>query len=95
MPIYEYVCQGCGNRFDKILPISLFELTTYVCCPVCFTDSERVMSAPALIFVGKGRDAYLPNAIPDKLLRKSDPPQERHRPKLPKGAIKWSGAKES
>jgi len=53
------------------------------------------MSAPALIFVGKGRDAYLPNAIPDKLLRKSDPPQERHRPKLPKGAIKWSGAKES
>src|SRR5262249_29967504 len=60
MPTYEYVCEKCGNEFEKIQPISAKPLT------ICPEDSckqkrwakgkvKRVVSGGAgLIFKGSG-----------------------------------------
>jgi len=51
MPIYEYKCNLCGKRFEKIEKFSDAPLETHEGCggPV-----ERLLSAPALQFKGTG-----------------------------------------
>ena len=51
MPIYEYKCNSCGKRFEKIEKFSDAPLETHEDCggPV-----ERLLSAPALQFKGTG-----------------------------------------
>jgi putative regulatory protein, FmdB family len=60
MPTYEYVCEKCGQQFEKIQPMSAKPLTT---CPqdVCAQKTwgkgkvKRAISAGAgLIFKGSG-----------------------------------------
>ena len=60
MPTYEYVCEKCGHRFEKIQPISAASLTV---CPkdLCARKTwgkgkvTRVISAGGgLIFKGSG-----------------------------------------
>jgi len=44
MPIYEYRCRKCGNRFEMLQSIG--EDGSNVKCPECDTlEPERVMSA--------------------------------------------------
>ena len=44
MPIYEYECRGCGNRFEKIVYGS-----TELACPSCSSaDLERLLSTFAV-----------------------------------------------
>ena len=48
MPIYEYVCDACGERFDKLF-LSISRIPTEIECPMCQSgDIRRVMSAPAV-----------------------------------------------
>ena len=51
MPIYEYKCNSCGKRFEKIEKFSDPPLEIHEGCggPV-----ERLLSAPALQFKGTG-----------------------------------------
>ena len=42
MPIYEYVCNTCSHRFDKLRPIS--RMDDEAPCPICEGDSERKLS---------------------------------------------------
>lgn len=52
MPIYEFVCQDCGNEFERIQSWS--ETTTPV-CPSCLgTHVLRSVSRPAVHFKGSG-----------------------------------------
>lgn len=51
MPLYEYQCQKCGQRFEVIQKFSDAPLTTH---EACGGDVERLMSAPALQFKGSG-----------------------------------------
>ena len=52
MPIYEYVCQSCGNDFEKL---TSFSDTSVPACPSCFgTDVARQLSRPAIHFKGSG-----------------------------------------
>ena len=60
MPTYEYVCEKCGQQFEKVQPISAKPLTT---CPqdVCAQKTwgkgkvKRAIGAGAgLIFKGSG-----------------------------------------
>ncbi|MCX2727851.1 zinc ribbon domain-containing protein [Thermomicrobium sp. 4228-Ro] len=44
MPIYEYRCQRCGYRFEKLVRLS--QAAQPVVCPNCGTDeTERLLSA--------------------------------------------------
>lgn len=54
MPIYEYRCQACGGKFDKLFR-SISKIPKEVVCPICHSlEVERVMSAPAVYPKGEG-----------------------------------------
>ena len=51
MPLYEYKCEACGNRFEKIQKFSdpLVDV-----CPACGGKVEKLLSSPAIQFKGSG-----------------------------------------
>ena len=51
MPLYEYLCQKCGHRFEKIQKFSDAMVKK---CPECGGKIEQVISAPAVQFKGSG-----------------------------------------
>lgn len=57
MPLYEYECQQCHRRVEKIQKFSDAPLTV---CPHCGGALERTLTAPAVQFKGSGwyKDLY-------------------------------------
>lgn len=51
LPLYEYRCTQCGNRYEKIQSFSTEPDTA---CPKCGGKVERPLTAPALQFKGAG-----------------------------------------
>lgn len=51
MPIYEYECQACSHRFERI---QKFTDGTVRRCPECGGSVERLISSPAIRFKGSG-----------------------------------------
>ena len=51
MPLYEYECQKCHHRFEKIQKFSARHMKK---CPDCGSPVELVVSAPAVQFKGSG-----------------------------------------
>ena len=51
MPLYEYECDNCGNRFEKIQKFSDPLVET---CPKCGGPVHKLMSSPAIQFKGSG-----------------------------------------
>ena len=48
MPIYEYRCELCGERFDKLVR-SIHQEPPEVHCPACqATEVRRLISAPVV-----------------------------------------------
>jgi putative FmdB family regulatory protein len=51
MPIYEYQCHGCGQKFEVIQKFSDEPLATH---EDCGGKVERLLGSPALQFKGSG-----------------------------------------
>jgi putative FmdB family regulatory protein len=51
VPLFEYECIKCGNRFEKIQKFSDRSVKT---CPKCKGKVQRLPSAPAIQFKGTG-----------------------------------------
>jgi putative FmdB family regulatory protein len=51
MPLYEYECEKCGHRFEKIQKFSDKMVKK---CPQCGGRVEQMISAPAVQFKGSG-----------------------------------------
>jgi putative FmdB family regulatory protein len=51
MPIYEYECEQCGVRFERLQRMADDALTT---CPECTGHIHRVMQPVGVIFKGSG-----------------------------------------
>lgn len=51
MPIYEYECIKCGNRFEVIQGFSDPAITS---CNSCSGKVTKVISPPAIVFKGSG-----------------------------------------
>ncbi len=51
MPLYEYECNKCGRRVEKIQKFSDPILTT---CEICGGELQRLISSPAIRFKGSG-----------------------------------------
>jgi putative FmdB family regulatory protein len=51
MPLYEYLCDACGHRFEKIQKFSDPLEDT---CPKCGGPVHKLMSSPAIQFKGSG-----------------------------------------
>jgi len=51
MPIYEFRCTACDDRFEVERPMGKI---TGVVCPSCSSEAKRVFSASAVVFKGTG-----------------------------------------
>jgi putative FmdB family regulatory protein len=51
MPLYEYQCEKCGHRFEKIQKFSDKMVKK---CPECGGKVEQMISSPAFQFKGSG-----------------------------------------
>lgn len=51
MPLYEYACETCGHRFEKI---QKFSDALESVCPKCGGAVRKLMSSPAIQFKGSG-----------------------------------------
>ena len=51
MPLYEYQCTKCENRFERIQKFSDPLVTD---CPLCGGRVERTLNVPAIHFKGSG-----------------------------------------
>jgi putative FmdB family regulatory protein len=51
MPLYEYQCQACDHRYERIERVS--DPTTGT-CPECGGVTRRLLGVPALQFKGSG-----------------------------------------
>jgi putative FmdB family regulatory protein len=51
MPLYEYLCESCAHRFERIRKFSDPPLTD---CPSCGGKVEKLISSPAIQFKGSG-----------------------------------------
>ena len=51
MPLYEYECQKCHTRTERIEKLSGPHLKA---CPKCKGKVERLLSSPAIQFKGSG-----------------------------------------
>lgn len=51
MPIYEYRCQSCGHKFERIEPVSDRRERS---CPQCGEMAERLISMTSFILKGDG-----------------------------------------
>lgn len=51
MPLYEYQCEACDNRFELI---QKFSDPPAEACPVCGGSVRKLLSSPAIQFKGSG-----------------------------------------
>jgi putative FmdB family regulatory protein len=51
MPLYEYQCESCAKRFERIQKYSDPPVET---CPSCGSHVKKLMSSPAIQFKGSG-----------------------------------------
>ena len=51
MPIYEYQCEGCADRFEVKQSMKDEPLIT---CPRCGKRVQRLISSPTIMFKGSG-----------------------------------------
>jgi putative FmdB family regulatory protein len=51
MPLYEYQCDTCGQRFERI---QKFSDPPVAACPACGAPVRKLISSPAIQFKGSG-----------------------------------------
>ena len=51
MPLYEYQCQSCGHRFERIQKFSDAPIAE---CPKCGGQVQKLVSSPAFHLKGTG-----------------------------------------
>lgn len=51
MPLYEYACDACGARFERIQKFSDPPVSV---CPTCGGPVQKLISSPAFQFKGSG-----------------------------------------
>ena len=51
MPLYEYQCESCAHRFERIQKFSDPPIET---CPACGGPVKKLLSSPAIQFKGSG-----------------------------------------
>jgi len=57
MPLFEYLCQSCGNREERLFPNPPKFAVVY--CSTCGEVMRRMPSAPSIKVVG-GTPKYFP-----------------------------------
>jgi len=58
MPLYDYECTQCGERFEQLVPIDLRNVGLVV-CPICGTVAKLVIATPPKL----GKERYQMKAV--------------------------------
>ena len=48
MPMYEFVCKSCGQKFEELKTVK----DNTAKCPLCDSESEKIMSAASFVVSG-------------------------------------------
>jgi putative FmdB family regulatory protein len=57
MPIYEYQCDVCGRRFERLVrPVSAGPSLDAPCCPTCGSRALQQLSSPFAVSSQERRD---------------------------------------
>jgi len=97
MPIYEYECEHCGVRFEKLQRMTDSALED---CPECGGHVHRVMQPVGVIFKGSGfyvtdnkgkSSTGIPSAKKDDEAKPASPPATSEVKPAPKAETKSSG----
>jgi len=62
MPIYEYLCQGCGNKFEKL--VRRAEETEGLACPKCGEKRLKQEFSTFAAHASNGHEHAHPQAAP-------------------------------
>jgi putative FmdB family regulatory protein len=100
MPLYEYACESCGQRFERIRKFSDPPLET---CPLCGAGPvHKLVSSPAIQFKGSGfyitdygRKGEAPTSGEGKPAKSTEGNKESTTPAETKEARKTSDSTES
>ena len=101
MPLYEFKCKKCGNRFERIQKFSDPDPTS---CPECGGKKiERVLHAPAVQFkgagwyatdyAGKGKSSGKEEGSSESSAAKTDAPSGEKKTENKESGTKESGKK--
>lgn len=60
MPLYEYWCLSCGNKFDKMVPMAQYKRKQT--CLECGRKAHKLISVPAVYGTVKYHDKVLADA---------------------------------
>jgi putative FmdB family regulatory protein len=90
MPLYEYQCEKCGHRFEKIQKFSDRMVKK---CPECGGKVEQMISAPAVQFKGSGW--YVTDYANKSHAPSSDGGKDSKKESKSEGSSKDSSAKET
>src|ERR1700690_4516126 len=90
MPLYEYECEKCGHRFEKIQKFSDKMVKK---CPECGGQVEQMISAPAVQFKGSGwyvtdyaKKSSSPGSSGDSASKDKDKDKKDDKPKSDSGS---------
>ena len=90
MPLYEYQCKKCRNKFEKIQKFSDPPVKK---CPQCGGPVEKLLSAPAVQFKGTGW--YVTDYARKGQGKEGGPSESKPAEKKPEADSSTSGKKES
>ncbi len=79
MPIYEYECEKCGNKFEIL---SGYNGKKAERCPACKGSAHRIFSPVPIIFKGQG--FYITDSRKEKETQKSESKKETTASSTPK-----------
>ena len=91
MPLYEYQCDACGDRFERI---QKFSDPLATACPKCAGTVRKLVSSPAIQFKGTGWYVtdYAKKGTPDTEASVASSDGEKAKPaKTDKSATSTSG----
>ncbi len=75
MPIYEFICESCGNKEEKLLMIS--KRNEPQSCSKCHQKLTKLIGNASFIFKGKG--FYTTDYLHPKTLKKQLKKERNHR----------------
>ncbi|MFN2290070.1 MAG: FmdB family zinc ribbon protein [Anaerolineae bacterium] len=65
MPIYEYRCEDCGERFER-LTLSIGQDPPHLICPTCSSHSLQRLISPVAVHGGDPGDQPAEDSPPPK-----------------------------
>ncbi len=65
MPVYEFLCEGCGRHFDVVATLAEFDAGLAPVCPKCRGRKCRQVIGPPTLLTGSKSESDLDDEFGD------------------------------